>query len=268
VLVTDRDFYYYVEAVNPAGHSHLSAVAVGRATPLLLTIAASQTNTAVATGNASPTSGDSILSSTATVANNLNLWFGIAPATTANATSSVASPHGANAFAKRGLIQPDASVTYTDTFTEPGDEASAGLTMTDAAGILNILDLVLPSTVWTISSNLIPELDNIYNDTSLGSAVQSLIKGSYATTTSQIATDAKAIANDVAALFANNHKQLHTVNVDLKALGIGFSSSEQTRLDTPAKIESYAKDLIAVAQADTQLKSGNPTSVDFTAESN
>jgi uncharacterized repeat protein (TIGR03803 family) len=267
-LVSDHDFYYFVEAVNPAGHSHLSAVAIGRAAPLPLTIALSQANTAVATGSPSPSTGDAVLSTTAAITNNLNLWFAVAATTTANATSSVASAHGSDAFAKRGLIQPGASVTFADTFTEPGDQASVGLTMSHAAGILNILDLVLPASVWTISSNLIPELDNIYNDTSLGSAVQSLIKGSFATTTSQIATDAKAIANDAAALFANNDKQLHVVNVDLKAIGVGLTSSEQTRLDTPAKIESLSKDLIAVAQSDTQLKSGNPTSVDFTAESN
>jgi hypothetical protein len=44
-------------------------------------------------------------------------------------------------------------------------------------------------------------------------------------------------------------------------------SSEQTRLDTPNKIESPLQKSDRHRPADTPLKSGKPVSVDFTAES-
>lgn len=266
VLVSDRDFYYFVEAVNSAGHSHLSAVAIGRAAPLPLKIGIGQTSTNIAAGSASVTTGDATLDTTATVSNGLKLWLSIGTADTANATSSLTGLAG-NLFAKRGLIVPDGKAVYAATFTEPGDEVSAGLTMNEAAGVLNILDLVLPVGDWTAFSQLGNEMDKIYGDTTLGSAVQSLIKGAGATTTSAVATDAKAIANDAAALFNDSDKELNVVEADLKVMDVTLTASELKTLKNTSKIEALSKELIAVAQVDTQLKTGKAAAVDFTAES-
>jgi hypothetical protein len=239
------------------------AIAVASSQPLSLALHTVQTSSTLATGNTSPSAGDAPLTTTATVSNKLKLWLGVSATEGGSARSSLTSA-ASNAFSKLGVIQPDGNATYSATFNVASDEVSLGLTMTPSAGVMNILDMVLPQKAWTASTKLIDELEKIYKTTALGSAVRSLIAGADGTTTS--ASSAHSIADDSAALFSNSDAQLKVLEADLKPLGITLTSAELKTLDNLSAMDGLARKLIATAQLDTQLKSGAPILVEFKAK--
>jgi hypothetical protein len=137
--------------------------------------------------------------------------------------------------------------------------------MSPAAGVMNVLDTVLPLKDWTASTKLVDELDKIYKSTAIGSAVKSLIAGADGSKTP--ASAAHSIADDSLELFSNSDVQLKGLEADLKEVGITLTKAELKTLDTLSTVDGLAKKLIATAQLDTQLLSGDPITVNFKAKS-
>ena len=244
---------------DSATFSHLS---VASGVPVLLHLHTSDTSSKLATGKASPITGDSPLTATATVTNKLNLWLGVSTTDTGSATSS-AKGSTSSAFAADGLIAPAGKNSYSTTFSNAGDRVSVNLSMSASAGVLNLLDMVLPASAVKPSSKLVTELNKIYKTTDLGAAEADFSAGAAGRISAAHA--ASAIASNISKLFASGGSQWTLVKHDLKAAGATLSAAQVKTLETVTSVERLSKTLLATAKLDTQLQSGEPIEVNFFA---
>jgi hypothetical protein len=136
--------------------------------------------------------------------------------------------------------------------------------MSAAAGVMNLLDMVLPASAWAPSDKLIDELDKIYKTTALFNAKADLTAAAAGRISS--ASAAHAIAGYTAELFANGDAQWKLVKADLKDAGVALTIAEVDELESTTKIDKLAKTLIGTEQLDTQLVTGSPIDVAFIAE--
>jgi hypothetical protein len=228
-----------------------------------LHLASDGTSSVLATGKISPITGDSPLTATATVSNQLGLWLGTSTTDTGSATAS-ATGSTSSTFAADGLIAPAGKDSYSTTFSSVGDRVAVNLSLSAAAGVLNLLGLVVPTSALKPSSTLVDELDKIYKGTDLGAAEADLRAGAAGTIST--ASAAHAIAEHISDLSADGGAQWAVVKHDLKDAGVTLTAAQVNTLESVTTIDHLSKTLLTTAKLDTQLQSGEPVEVNFIAK--
>ncbi len=239
-------------------------------TPATLTVTAAQAlkiqtsnpQSTLVSSTISPATGTAPLTATATLTNALPIWLSVAAKHSPSTATVTATSGAANDFASLdGLVAPDGKAKYDAAFKTLNGTVTVDLSLSPAAAMLNLLDTVLPVTDWKASSSLANELSLINSGTTLGSAVNDLTAA--AAGHKSLASAAHAIARYT--VDADSGSALSTLTTDLKAAGVTLTSSEQKTFASASKMYKLAKRLITALRADTQLPSGNPTAVTYTA---